>query len=38
MEIYPKHVRSWIARRGGLKPQMMYLTGRELASMYPTCN
>ena len=30
-------VREWIARHGGLSPRMMYLTGRELASMYPTC-
>jgi hypothetical protein len=38
MEIYPEHVRSWIARRGGLSPRMMYLSGRELAAMYQTCN
>ena len=38
MEIYPQNVRSWIARRGGLTPRMMYLSGRELAAMYQTCN
>jgi hypothetical protein len=38
MDIYPQHVRTWISRRGGLSPKMMYLSGRELASMYPTCN
>jgi hypothetical protein len=38
MEIYPRNVRSWIARRGGLTPRMMYLSGRELAAMYQTCN
>ena len=38
MEIYPEHVRSWIARRGGLSRQMMYLSGRELAAWYQTCN
>ena len=38
MDIYPQHVRSWIAHRGGLSPKMMYLRGRELAAMYPTCN
>ena len=27
----------WIARRGGLSPHMMYLSGRELVSMYPAC-
>ena len=37
MEIYPQHVRRWIARNGGLTQNMKYLTGRELASMYPTC-
>lgn len=37
MRIYPEHVRSWIARRGGLSPRMMYLSGRELAAMYHAC-
>ncbi len=37
MDNYPQQVREWIARHGGLSPRMMYLTGRELASMYPTC-
>jgi hypothetical protein len=37
MNVYPQQVRNWIARRGGLSPHMMFLTGRELASMYPTC-
>jgi hypothetical protein len=37
MNIYPAHVRSWIERRGGLSPRMMYLSGRELAAMYQTC-
>jgi hypothetical protein len=37
MSIYPEHVRSWIARRGGLSPRMKYLSGRELAAMYHTC-
>ena len=37
MTVYPQQVRKWIARRGGLSPHMMYLTGRELASMYPPC-
>ena len=38
MSIYPDHVRSWIARRGGLSPRMMYLSGRELTAMYQTCD
>jgi hypothetical protein len=37
MDIYPQNVRSWIARRGGLSPRMKYLSGRELAAMYHTC-
>jgi hypothetical protein len=37
MDIYPQHVRSWIKVHGGLSPKMMYLTGRELAAMYQTC-
>jgi hypothetical protein len=37
MEIYPQHVRQWIARRGGLKQHMVYLSGRELTSMYRAC-
>ena len=38
MDIYPEHVRSWIARRGGLSPRMMYLSGRELTAMYHACD
>ncbi len=38
MDIYPEHVRSWIKERGGLSPRMMYLSGRELAAMYQTCD
>jgi hypothetical protein len=37
MDVYPPHVKTWIRRRGGLTPQMKYLSGRELASMYRTC-
>jgi hypothetical protein len=38
MELYPQQVRRWLARRGGLTPQMKYLMGRELASMYSICH
>jgi hypothetical protein len=38
MDIYPEHVRSWIARHGGLTPRMMFLSGRELTAMYRTCD
>jgi hypothetical protein len=37
MDNYPQQVRDWISRRGGLTPHMIFLSGRELASMYPTC-
>jgi hypothetical protein len=37
MEVYPQNVRKWIARRGGLTHRMMYLSGRELASIVPAC-
>jgi len=36
-DIYPARVRSWIARRGGLSPQMKFMRGRDLAAMYPMC-
>ena len=36
-DIYPQRVRSWIAKRGGLSPQMKFMRGRELAAMYPMC-
>jgi hypothetical protein len=34
---YPSPVRRWIAARGGLKPQMIFLSGNELMSMYRPC-
>jgi hypothetical protein len=37
MHIYPRSIRSWIARRGGLSPNLKFLRGRELAAMYPMC-
>jgi hypothetical protein len=36
-DVYPPHVRQWIKRHGGLTPRMIYLRGRELSAMYPTC-
>jgi hypothetical protein len=38
MDIYPERLRHWIKERGGLSPRMMYLTGRELASMVQSCD
>lgn len=37
MDYYPPPVRRWIARRGGLSPHMIFLSGHELESMYPPC-
>jgi len=38
MSMYPQQVRDWINHRGGLSPRLIYLSGGELASMYPRCN
>jgi hypothetical protein len=34
---YPSAIRNWIAARGGLKSQMIFLRGKELMSMYRPC-
>src|SRR5271169_569652 len=34
---YPRDVREWISRHGGLGPQIIYLRGPELSAMYPAC-
>jgi len=38
MSLYPQQVRDWINRRGGLSSHLVYLSGEELASMYPRCD
>ncbi len=35
--IYPGHVRRWISHHGGLSRTMIYLQGRDLASVVPAC-
>jgi hypothetical protein len=35
---YPDGIRRWIAQHGGLKSKTIYLSGRELAAMFPTCH
>jgi hypothetical protein len=35
---YPRPIRHWIARHGGLTPRMIYLRGPALSSMYPRCS
>lgn len=37
MSLYPRDIRRWINRHGGLTPHLIQLRGRELASMYRTC-
>jgi hypothetical protein len=37
MRLYPAQIRGWIARHGGLKPQIMELRGSELSALYNTC-
>jgi hypothetical protein len=35
--MYPANIRRWINQRGGLKPKMIFLSGRQLAGMYKPC-
>jgi hypothetical protein len=35
--MYPSQVRRWIVARGGLKPQLIFLRGDELTTMYRSC-
>jgi hypothetical protein len=37
MRLYPREIRSWIQRHGGLTPRLIQLRGRELAALYHTC-
>ena len=34
---YPPSVQAWIRSHGGLKPNLIYLRGRDLAALYPRC-
>jgi hypothetical protein len=34
---YPAGVRAWIERRGGLTQRPIFLSGRQLAALYPRC-
>jgi hypothetical protein len=36
-DMYPAQIRRWIATRGGLTPRMIFLRGKQLASMYRPC-
>jgi hypothetical protein len=37
MAVYPASVKAWIARQGGLSPQMKYLTGLDLWTIVDPC-
>jgi hypothetical protein len=37
LSTYPRPIKKWIQRRGGLTPRMIWLRGSELAAMYPSC-
>lgn len=37
-DMYPPRVRSWITRNGGLSRQMIFLQGRALAGIVPSCD
>jgi hypothetical protein len=36
-KVYPASVRRWISRHGGLSRRMIYLQGRDLAGIIPSC-
>jgi hypothetical protein len=36
-DMYPADVRGWIDQRGGLTPRMIFMRGRDLAGMVPSC-
>ena len=36
-DAYPTPLRNWIGRRGGLTRAPIFLSGRQLADMYPRC-
>lgn len=38
MNIYPPEIRAWIGRHGGLRPNLIYLRGQELAEFVPSCS
>src|SRR5579871_4562816 len=35
---YPRQVRHWIDARGGLRPQIIFLRGKQLEAMYQPCH
>lgn len=37
LSIYPPSIRRWLAKKGGLTSNMVFLQGRELAAVVPPC-
>lgn len=37
LSIYPSSIRRWLAKKGGLTPNMVFLQGRALAAIVPPC-
>ncbi|MGD9922643.1 MAG: hypothetical protein AB7V13_14565 [Pseudorhodoplanes sp.] len=37
-DLYPGQIRSWLKKRGGLKPRMVFLSGSELMAMFRVCD
>jgi hypothetical protein len=35
--MYPENIRQWIVSRGGLNTQLLFMRGRELAAVVPSC-
>jgi hypothetical protein len=35
---YPRPIRTWIVRHGGLTPRMIFLRGEALTALYPRCS
>ena len=35
--MYPRPIQAWLDQNGGLRPDMIYLRGADLARLYPLC-
>jgi hypothetical protein len=37
-KVYPSEIKNWIARHGGMTPQMIFLQGDELQALFRACS
>ena len=37
LSTYPAEIQQWLGKHGGLTSKVLYLEGKELAAMYPSC-